>query len=218
MFSKELVRYWGSSHLAYNDRYFDCPLDCTPTLERSQSKRNLIWDTWRSLLPLKEIRRKKKDVQIFSTPRATQIPVDFENPEHDVNHELSEFQDSSNHVVHEKDSLRAFRNSKGHVIEPSSHMRRKKRLVQESHKTSNWRSHLQPPQSLVFIASHETPGLVMKAFNIDWPSLVKTKLSTQKWPLSFQDVKDFWTKVILIQDLIPHRITYFFQIHQSRSF
>jgi hypothetical protein len=64
--------------------------------------------------------------KFFNTLRATQTPIDIENPKHDVNLKLLKFQDSLNHVVHEEDSPRAFRNRKGHVIEPSSHLQRKR--------------------------------------------------------------------------------------------
>jgi hypothetical protein len=57
--------------------------------------------------------------------------------------------------------------------------------VKESPKTSNWRSHIQPPPSPVLPSSHNTFVLMMKVLNIDWPSLVKHKVSTHKWPLGF---------------------------------
>ncbi len=44
-------------------------------------------------------RKKKKDVQVSNTPRATQTFVHIENLEHDVNLELSEFRNSPNCVV-----------------------------------------------------------------------------------------------------------------------
>jgi hypothetical protein len=77
-------------------------------------------------------------------------------------------------------------------------MSRRRRLVQKSSKISKGRPHVQLPPSPIFIARHKTLRLVAKAFNIHWFSLVKTKVSTCVWPTSFQDIKDFWKKVILV--------------------
>jgi hypothetical protein len=37
-----------------------------------------------------------------------------------------------------------------------------------------------------FIYNHDALGLVAKAFNIYWPSLMMTKVSIYKWPLAFR--------------------------------
>jgi len=111
---------------------------------------------------------------------------------------LFEFQDPLHHATHEEDFPQAFKSMRGRAIEPSLHTQKRRRLVQELPKTSKGRSHLQPPQSPVFIASHKTLGLITKALNIDRLSLVKTKVLTHVWPLGFHDIKDFWSKIILI--------------------
>jgi hypothetical protein len=60
-------------------------------------------------------RKKKKDVQVFNIPRATQTPANIENLEHDVNHEFSKFQNSPKCVVHEENSHGVLRNRRGHA-------------------------------------------------------------------------------------------------------
>ncbi len=61
-------------------------------------------------------RRKKKNIQVSNTPRATQTLTNIENLEHDVNHELSKFQNFPNYVVHKENSLGALRNRRGRAI------------------------------------------------------------------------------------------------------
>lgn len=71
---------------------------------------------------------------------------------------------------------------KGRATDPSSHMQRRKRLVQHSLEVSKGRFHVQ------FLPS---PRLVTKVFNINWPSLVKAKVSTHVWLLSFLNIEFF---------------------------
>ncbi len=61
-------------------------------------------------------RKKKKDIQVSNTPRATQTFTNIKNLEHDVNHELLEFQKFPNYVVHEENSPGALRNKRGRAI------------------------------------------------------------------------------------------------------
>lgn len=42
--------------------------------------------------------KRKKDVQVYGTLGPTQTPTNIENPDYDVNSNLSKFQDSFNHV------------------------------------------------------------------------------------------------------------------------
>jgi hypothetical protein len=116
----------------------------------------------------------------------------MENLKQDVNIEFFKFQGSLNHVAQEEDSFKTFKSRRGHVVEPLSHVWRRKSFVHESLKTSKGRSQVQPPPSPILIVGHKTMGLVTKAFNIRWLSLVKTKVLTHVWPFNFQDIKNLW--------------------------
>jgi hypothetical protein len=70
-------------------------------------------------------RKRKKNVQVFGTLRATQTFANIENPDHNVNLDLFGFQDFPNLVAHEEDSLKALKSMRGHVVESLSHMRRR---------------------------------------------------------------------------------------------
>jgi hypothetical protein len=71
-------------------------------------------------------RKRKKNVQVSGTLRATQTFADIENPDHDVNLDLFGFKDFPNLVAHEEDSFRTLKSMKGHVVESLSHMRRRR--------------------------------------------------------------------------------------------
>jgi hypothetical protein len=80
----------------------------------------------------------------------------------------------------------------GRVVEPSLHMRKRRRLVHKSLETLKGRSHVQSSPTRTLTTSHKTTWVVTKAFNIQWPSLVKTKVLTHVRPLDFQDIKNLW--------------------------
>jgi hypothetical protein len=97
MYRKELVKNQGLFYLTYYGWYFDCPLDCTPILEKSKRKKfnSGCLEKLDSFQGNKEDidkrRKKKEDVQVSGTPRVIQTHVDIENREHDENPELFKF-------------------------------------------------------------------------------------------------------------------------------
>ncbi len=69
----------------------------------------------------KRKKKKKNDAQVPNIPGATQTPADIKNHEHDVNPELSKFQDSPHCAAHEENFRGTLMNRRGHIVEPSSH-------------------------------------------------------------------------------------------------
>jgi len=66
-------------------------LDCTLVLEMLEQKKfnprylEKLVSSQGNKVDIDKRRRKKKDVQVSSTPRATETPVNIVNPEHIVN-------------------------------------------------------------------------------------------------------------------------------------
>ncbi len=83
--------------MPYCGWYLDCLLDCTIALKKTKRKKfdlgyleKLTSSQVNKKEDIDKRRKKKKDAQVSSTLGAIQILVDFENPNQDVNHNLSE--------------------------------------------------------------------------------------------------------------------------------
>jgi hypothetical protein len=94
MFRKKIVKDWGSSHLLYCGWYLDCPLDYTPSSKKTKQEKfdlgylEKLVSSQANKEDINKRRKKKKDVQVSSTPRASQTLVDFENLDCAINYVL----------------------------------------------------------------------------------------------------------------------------------
>ncbi len=91
MYKKEFVKGWDSSHLPCFGWYLNCLLDCILVSERSKWEKfdlrflEKLASSQGNKEDIDKKKKKKKDVQVSSTPRAMQTPINIENPKQNVN-------------------------------------------------------------------------------------------------------------------------------------